>query len=300
MNKNPPLNLQLESEGDSCIIIRLAQQDTVVAIQPPSDETLAASATLNLHTKAPPQAPSPLRSSEPINAELNRVAIYLAQSIQKAIGQELSEALLEAIPSFDAVGVYYDLDRFPLNNDTESFISPYTLLSHELSNFAHQQLEAYAASVQTHNTTAHKFVEIPVCYDEEYGIDLADLSQTLGLSIEQIIALHTREPMHVFMLGFSPGMPFHGLLDPALNLPRRSQPRTQLVAGSIGIANRQGVIYPFATPGGWHIVGRTPLRLFDAEQAPYTLYQAGDKIQFKAISKTEFLDLQAHYGTGDL
>ncbi len=303
MKKNPPLHLRLETEGDSCIIIRLAFQDTEPVPSSPSeptDEPLVARATADTQAKAGHEAAPPPRSTDPINAELNRVAIYLAQSIQKAIGQELPEALIEAIPSFDAVGVYYDLDRLPLNHNAETFTSPFAYLSDELRDFSYQQIEAYAASADTHSNTPHKIVEIPVCYDEEFGIDLAELSRTLGLSIEQIIALHTKEPMHVFMLGFSPGMPFHGLFDPALNLPRRPQPRTQLVAGSIGIANRQGVIYPFATPGGWHIVGRTPLRLFNAEQAPYTLYQAGDKVQFKAISKTEFLALQAQYGTGDL
>ena len=296
MNKIPPLNLRLDTEGDSCIIIRLSYQS-------PNSDIHQAHGT--------PEQVSP----DPVNAQLNRCAIDLAHSIQSAIGQALPQAIIEAIPSFDAVGVYYDLDRFhaeyrpdPSAEAAEN-LSPFALLSKTLEKFSLNRLtdldaaseatKGYGASTETQESSS-RIVEIPVCYELEYGVDLPYLSQELGLSVAQIIELHTHEPMHVFMLGFSPGLPFHGLFDPALNLPRRAQPRTQLVSGSIGIANRQGVIYPFATPGGWHIVGRTPLRLFNANKPPYTLYQAGDKIQFKAISKAEFLTLQADNGTGNL
>lgn len=138
-------------------------------------------------------------------------------------------------------------------------------------------------------------MEIPVCYDPEFGLDLGFISEQTGLSIEQIIQLHTQEPVRVFMLGFSPGLPYLGLFDPALDVPRQQQPRIQLTAGSVGIANRQGVIYPFATPGGWQIVGRTPVPLFNAEHAPHTLYKPGDRIQFRAINRTEYLELRQRY-----
>ncbi len=286
MNKIPPLNLRLDTEGDSCIIIRLSFANPEARTDHADAHTLSG-------------------SPDPVNAELNRRAIYLAHRIQDAIGQALPKAIIEAIPSFDAVGVYYDLDRLlhveHANTDSNDSTNnnPFAILREALEQFAYTELNAFDALNYATATAPGKIVEIPICYDLEYGIDLPDLSQELGLSIEQIIDLHTREPMHIFMLGFSPGLPFHGLFDPKLNLPRRTQPRTELAPGSVGIANRQGVIYPFATPGGWHIVGRTPLRLFNADAAPYTLYQAGDKIQFKAISKAEFLSQQAHYGTGE-
>lgn len=211
--------------------------------------------------------------------EVNSAAIRIAHEINSQAQQNLAPGIIEAIPTFSTVGIYYDLDLLGL----EAF--------QKVCNWLTPICETHLI-IGEHQNSFSKTVEIPVCYDKEFGIDLEELAKTLQLSVEEIIHLHSQNPVRVFMLGFSPGLPYLGLFDEKLNIPRRATPRIKLEAGSIAIANRQCVIYPYETPGGWHIVGRTPLKLFDADNAPYTLYQPGDMIVFKPISKEEFLSLK--------
>jgi inhibitor of KinA len=131
-------------------------------------------------------------------------------------------------------------------------------------------------------------VEIPVCHAADFAPDLDEVARATGLSPEAVIAAHLASPHRVLMLGFAPGTPYLGGLDARLALPRRASPRTRVEAGSVGIANGQCVIYPRATPGGWHLIGRTPLQLFDAGRDPPVLLQAGDRVRFVAISEDAF------------
>lgn len=211
--------------------------------------------------------------------EVNAAAIRIANEINAQIKNKSARGIIEAIPTFSTIGVYYNLDTLGSTGFQTvcDWLTPICETHLVLEN-------------TNHNFT--KTVEIPVCYDKEFGIDLEELSQTLQISIEEIIRLHSQNPIRVFMLGFSPGLPYLGLFDEKLNIPRRATPRVKLEAGSIAIAHRQCVIYPYETPGGWHIVGRTPIKLFDANNAPYTLYQPGDLVVFKPISKEEFLSLK--------
>ena len=123
-------------------------------------------------------------------------------------------------------------------------------------------------------------VVIPVRYD---GPDLADVASRLGVSTDDVIQRHTATEYRVYMLGFVPGFAFLGLLDPSLELPRRSSPRLRVPAGSVGIAGRQTAVYPLDTPGGWHLLGRTDLRMFDAHGDPPALLGVGDRVRFEAI-----------------
>lgn len=211
--------------------------------------------------------------------EVNAAAIRIANEINTLIKHNAAPGIIEAIPTFSTVGVYYNLDSLGS--------TAFQTVCHWLKPICETHLVP-----GNHDNSFAKTVEIPVCYDKEFGIDLEELSQTLQISIEEIIRLHSQSPVRVFMLGFSPGLPYLGLFDEKLNIPRRATPRVKLAAGSIAIANRQCVIYPYETPGGWHIVGRTPVKLFDANNSPYTLYQPGDLIVFKPISKEEFLNLK--------
>ena len=133
-----------------------------------------------------------------------------------------------------------------------------------------------------------RLVEVLVCYDGEFGPDLEAVAARANLSAEEVIALHSGAEYFVLQLGFSPGFPYlHGL--PAeLAVPRRDTPRTVVPAGSVAIANGQSGIYPIATPGGWNLIGRTPLRLFRPDQQPPTLLQPGDRVKFRVISLAEF------------
>jgi len=131
-------------------------------------------------------------------------------------------------------------------------------------------------------------VEVPVCYDPAFALDLDELVRSTKLSPEAIQKLHTSAKHSVLMVGFSPGQPYIGGLDPKLSVPRRATPRTQMPAGSVAIANAQTAVYPYATPGGWSIIGRTPLRVFDPAREPASLFAPGDRVRFFAIARNEY------------
>ena len=136
-------------------------------------------------------------------------------------------------------------------------------------------------------------IEIPVCYEAAYAPDLAAVAMATSLTAEEVVRLHVTSPHRVLMIGFTPGFPYIGGLDERLAVPRRATPRARLEAGSVAIANGQTSIYPFATPGGWNLIGRTPLRLFDPARNPPSLLQAGDRVVFVPIPEQEFARLAA-------
>lgn len=136
-------------------------------------------------------------------------------------------------------------------------------------------------------------VDIPVCYGGHHGPDLAEVAQHCGLSSADVIELHSTNTAYVFMLGFAPGAPYIGVHDERLNIGRRATPRVKLPAGSVAMANRQTIIYPNASPGGWHIIGATPVTLFNPGVEPPALLNVGDTIRFVPISADEFHALQA-------
>jgi len=131
-------------------------------------------------------------------------------------------------------------------------------------------------------------VEIPVCYDTALAPDLEEVARRTGLSVGEVATAHAGMPHRVLMIGFAPGHPYLGGLDPRLAVPRRAAPRLRVEAGSVAIANEQTSIYPFATPGGWNIIGRTPLVLFDPIREPATLLEAGDAVTFVPVSRDVF------------
>ena len=134
-------------------------------------------------------------------------------------------------------------------------------------------------------------VEIPVCYDGEFGPDLGEVAEHAKLAQAEVIALHTASEYHVAMLGFAPGFPYLLGLDARLHAPRRASPRTRVPAGSVAIGGAQTGIYPRELPGGWRLIGRTPLTLFDAQRDPPALLAPGQRVRFRAISAQEFAAL---------
>lgn len=135
---------------------------------------------------------------------------------------------------------------------------------------------------------------IPVCYDAECGPDLAAVAHACGLTPDQVITLHTQQTYRAGFIGFSPGFAYLQGLDARLHLPRLATPRPRVPPGSVAIAGSQTAIYPSATPGGWHLLGRTPLRIFDAARPQPALLGAGDTIRFTSISREQFIALQSH------
>jgi inhibitor of KinA len=134
---------------------------------------------------------------------------------------------------------------------------------------------------------AARIVDIPVCYEEKFAPDIEQLAKEKNISVEEVIRIHSSKQYRVYMLGFLPGFSYMGEGDEKISISRKSQP-VMVAAGSIGIAGRQTGIYPLTSPGGWQIIGRTPLKLFDAKRKESTLLKAGDIVQFISISKNEF------------
>jgi inhibitor of KinA len=134
-------------------------------------------------------------------------------------------------------------------------------------------------------------VQVPVCYDEEFAPDMKEIAARTKLTMGEIAALHAAGEYRVLMMGFAPGHAYMGGLDEKLALPRRATPRAIVTAGSVGIANDQTVVYPYDISGGWSVIGRTPLAVFDTDRQEPSLFASGDRVRFRAIDKAEFMRL---------
>lgn len=137
-----------------------------------------------------------------------------------------------------------------------------------------------------------RVVEIPVCYGGDFGPDLARVAAQAKLAPEEVVRRHAAGDYLVYLVGFAPGFPYLGGMAPELATPRLTEPRAQVPAGSVGIAGEQTGVYPVATPGGWNLIGRTPLRLFRPDMEPPALLRAGDRVKFRAVTREEFARLE--------
>ncbi|ADH98504.1 5-oxoprolinase subunit PxpB [Salisediminibacterium selenitireducens] len=133
-----------------------------------------------------------------------------------------------------------------------------------------------------------RIITVPVSYGGTFGPDLEEVARYLQLPSEEVIRLHMNADYTVYMLGFLPGFPYLGGMDPALSIPRKTTPRQRVFAGSVGIAGGQTGVYPSPSPGGWQLIGRTPLSLVDVTKEEPCLFRPGDRIRFEAISETDF------------
>jgi len=202
---------------------------------------------------------------ERIDAAVNSRVVALARSIQTArLG-----GVLDVVPTFRSVAVYFD----PLRTDFDA-------LSDRLQ---HAAAEARAVAA-----TPSAPIRIPVWYGGAFGPDLAEVARFAGLTEAEVIARHSAPVYRVFMLGFVPGFAYMGTVDPTIAAPRRSTPRVKVPSGSVGVAGGQTGVYPAETPGGWQIVGRTPLRPFELSRAEPFLLKAGDHVQFYPIVGDQF------------
>jgi inhibitor of KinA len=143
----------------------------------------------------------------------------------------------------------------------------------------------------TGNLIQTSTVEVPVCYASEFAFDLDDVARRTGLGPNAVVDLHSGAEYRVHCIGFTPGFPFLGGLPSQIATPRRETPRKEIPTGSVGIGGKQTGIYPVKSPGGWNIIGRTPLRLFDPQRNPPVLLRAGDRVRFRPISREEFDEL---------
>jgi inhibitor of KinA len=151
-----------------------------------------------------------------------------------------------------------------------------------------EKVRALVASARVRALRKARRIEIPVCYDDEFALDLARVASQTSLTGDAILALHSSNEYTVACIGFVPGFPFLAGLSDKLRVPRLESPRTKVPAGSVAIANAQAGIYPFESPGGWNVIGRTPLRLFRVNENPPTLLRPGDRVRFRRITRDEF------------
>lgn len=198
---------------------------------------------------------------EEVNARVSALNERLRTAVLPGLG--------ETVPAFASLLVHYD----PLVTDYATVREALLSLGNSLS-------------VSTKATG--KTVELPVCYGGAYGEDLAFVAEHAGMRPDEVIALHSKQPYRIYMLGFLPGFPYLGGLDERLFTPRLQNPRTKIPAGSVGIGGEQTGVYPLASPGGWQLLGRTPMRLFDPDDGGKLLYAAGDRIQFVPVNEDDF------------
>lgn len=199
------------------------------------------------------------------------------------VGRELSERVLaldaviranqpkgivETVPTFRSLMVYYD----PLVTGGVELERAITAL----------------LDCEGHRPTGAVLWRVPACYEGDHAPDLAEVARLTGLTPAEFVALHSGVRFHVYMLGFLPGFPYMGDLPEALRLPRRADPRVRVSAGSISIATSLTAIYPYESPGGWHLIGATPIRLFDPERVPPALFTPGDAVIFDPIDAGSF------------
>lgn len=202
---------------------------------------------------------------EGISLEKNRKILNMA----KAISRKPFRGFLEVVPAYTTLTVFYN----PIEVGGDY---PYERVCKQLKERIYEEYQ------YEHQ---HRKVRVPVCYDEEFGPDLEEVAEANGLSVEKVIEIHSSRSYHVYFLGFAPGFPFLGGMDPTIATPRKKSPRLKVPAGSVGIAGKQTGIYPIETPGGWQIIGRTPIPLFHPDQHPPTLLLPGDEVQFVPITK---------------
>jgi inhibitor of KinA len=149
-------------------------------------------------------------------------------------------------------------------------------------------LREYEQRAESARALKRKTIEVPVCYDPEFGLDLAEVARLRQLPASKVIQHHCSRVYHVYFLGFAPGFAYLGDLPQEIAAPRLESPRKQVPAGSVAIAGRQTAVYPFAMPGGWRLLGRTPLSFFRPDREPMTLVSLGDQVRFRPVSRDEF------------
>lgn len=204
--------------------------------------------------------------------------------------------MIEVVPAYSSLTVYYDL------MELKNRITP----NQTVYEWMRQKFEERLQQPVHQTTIEPRLNRIPVCYDKEFAIDIEQLASTNKISVDEVIQIHTSRPYKVFMLGFLPGFAYMGEVDEKISISRKPQP-VNIAEGSVGIAGRQTGIYPLASPGGWQIIGRTPIKLFEAppnlppiggealdsenlnlSSNKTTLLNAGDVVQFYKISKDEY------------
>lgn len=210
-----------------------------------------------------------------ISAEINACV----HALDKAVHEKNIPGIIETVPTFRSLLIIYD----PCITGGEKLKAKIAKLCRDL---------------KASSENRKKIIEIPVLYGGEYGEDLKDVAKINNLTEEEVIKIHSGMDYLIYMLGFLPGFAYLGGLDDRIKTPRLQNPRTKIHAGAVGIGGEQTGIYPLASPGGWRLIGTTPVKPYDPERAEPILYSAGDYIRFVPIDKEKFDDISAKVQDG--
>lgn len=205
--------------------------------------------------------------------EINEAVNEKVHALAKKIRQENIPGITEMIPTFRSLLVSYYMLQIS-----------YSKLSVMLS--------VLSRELEMNQAAHHRIVKIPCCYGARFGADLTDMERLTGLSREEIIELHSSVDYKIYMLGFLPGFVYLGGLDKRLEVPRLDTPRVRIGKGAVGIGGNQTGIYPMDSPGGWRLIGGTPVDLYDPEREDPVLLRAGEYIRFVPISIMDYYDIR--------
>ncbi|MCL6452966.1 MAG: 5-oxoprolinase subunit PxpB [Alicyclobacillus sp.] len=189
-----------------------------------------------------------------------------------SLAEDPLPGMIEFVPAFTTLTVFFDPIRTTFA-DLERILA------------------ARWAQMPEASSEPGRTVEIPVCYGGEFGPDIGEVASHNGISVDEVIQIHTAGEYVVYMIGFAPGFPYLGGMSERIAAPRRANPRLAIPAGTVGIAGMQTGVYPIETPGGWQLIGRTPVRLFRPEENPPSLLQAGDVVRFYPVSREAYARL---------
>ena len=201
-------------------------------------------------------------------SEIDRAVSETVLALDAALAGRRVEGIVETVPTFRSLMIHYD---------------PIAVAPETLTNLV---LKLITGS-SSHRPKQRRW-RIPACYEQQFAPDLDEVAGLTGLSSADIIELHSATEFHVYMIGFLPGYPYMGDLPEQLRLPRRQEPRVRLPAGSVAIATAMTAIYPVESPGGWHLIGRSPIKLFDAQWERPSLLLPGDKVRFTPVTVSQF------------
>ncbi len=207
-----------------------------------------------------------------IDESVNRKVISLHQSLNRMP----FEGFIESVPAYASLAIFYNpIEIFRNNSRIKSAFD-------FVETFLEDMLKQSRADIEEELI---RTIEIPVLYN---GEDLEFVANQHRLTKNEVVAIHTSQKYRVFMIGFLPGFPYMGVLDKRITTPRKSTPRTNVPSGSVGVAGFQTGIYPQASPGGWQLIGRTPLKIFNAEKSNACILNPGDSVKFYSIDQNEF------------
>ena len=206
--------------------------------------------------------------------EISEVTLCDILQFKNKIETSYPNAAIECVQGFSELVIYYHLDTIDLNDEIEFLKIQYDKRS---PNNMRDKAQLW---------------EIPVCYDLEYGKDLEAFSKAKQLPIEEVIRLHTETTYTIYFTGFLPGFLYLGGLPPQLFKDRKQTPNLNISKGSVGIGGKQTGIYPQQSPGGWHIIGKTPVSFFNSQHHPPSVFKSGDRLRFKAVDKASYLELE--------